>query len=152
MTDNSGAPLYHTLDMGDVLPDRARHVQGQNTQGVHTLLCLACLTSVSGSLSMVNFANMVHESECYASLDIAYARHDLLMAIRDVSQSVYMAGWLAGIEVELLARGGMWRILADQIGWPVGYLGLDGWDINYKAALARYPDLETTSTTGQTHG
>jgi hypothetical protein len=100
--------------------------------------CLICLTGGQGSADAVSLGIAAHAPECRGSKRLAVARFDLLEAMSDASQSAYFAGWHGGIEKVLLERGGMWLLLAEQLGWPVGYLGLIGWDRTAVQALARH--------------
>lgn len=100
--------------------------------------CLGCLGGGNGSLLAVELAVEVHRATGGCDTTVAFARSQLLDAICDRSESEFAAGWMVGIEGALLARGGIWAMLAEQLGWPVGWLGLEGWDTNLDAALARY--------------
>lgn len=54
-------------------------------------------------------------------------RADLLTLMSAWSEDQHCAGWLIGLDKELLAEGGVWEILGQAIGWPIGYMGEGGW-------------------------
>ena len=54
-------------------------------------------------------------------------RDDLLTLMSAWSEDRYCAGWLIGLDTELLASGGVWEILGREIGWPIGYRAEGGW-------------------------
>ena len=35
---------------------------------------------------------------------------------------------MSGIDAQLYRTGGIWEIIGRAIGWPIGYLGEDGWE------------------------
>ena len=97
--------------------------------------CLACLEGGSSTdEDSVPLAVHVHLADCTGPQDEAYARLELIQTISAVSEHDYAAGWLMGIENLLLRRGGIWKTLAEQYGWPDGWNGLDGWHPDYEAA------------------
>lgn len=109
--------------------------------------CLACLEAGRAPREALELVEQVHRSGCTGSAAVAAARADLLETLVGVSEAAYGVSWQDGVERKLLRRGGMWAVLADTVGWPVGYHGVDGWDAGLGSALARYgwtvADLES---------
>lgn len=97
--------------------------------------CLNCLTYGEGEEETVNLALPVHQAECSGDPLIGLARWDLLQTISLVSEDRYLAGWRADIEEDLLKDASIWKILADQIGWPLGYMATEGWASDYTQAV-----------------
>jgi hypothetical protein len=63
----------------------------------------------------------------HTSEALAIQREQLLEAMSGVSESRWCAGWLTGLEERLHAEGGIWKILGEQVGWPVGEYGQWTW-------------------------
>lgn len=138
-------PLPYFEDAFEAFAERQLLVRA-HTGDTERWRCLVCLTGGSGSPRACDLGIAAHHVSCIGDLSLAAARSDLLAAIGDASQAAYFAAWMTGIERTLLARGGMWELLARAVGWPVGYLGLDGWDTSYQQAVARLtPDPLTAS-------
>ena len=117
-----GAPLY---------------VQGKDSSGSPAWLCLACLGQGKAEGQSVALGVAAHLESCSLDFVLARCRMDLLEIISAVSEAEFAAGWLTGIQDKLIVRGGVWVLLADAVGWPIGYLGLDGWEKDAASALAR---------------
>lgn len=100
--------------------------------------CLVCLGHGYLLEDALPLTAEVHKTECVGDHNLAAARADLLQAISNESEYSFAAGWLTGIEKIILKRGGMWAVLAENIGWPYGYNGLVEWDQDLDTALARY--------------
>jgi len=113
------------------------YVQGRGENDKAKWRCLACLTGGEAEGDTVQFGVLAHLPYCNVDTGMARARMDLLEIISSVSEAEYAAGWLIGVEERLIRRGSLWVVLADSVGWPVGYLGLDGWDVDLNSALAR---------------
>ncbi len=113
-------------------------VNWPNNPHIEQWRCLACLTHGIGDNDIITLAIQVHLTECIGNQTLANMRQDLLQAISGVSEEEYAAGWLHDIPKILINRESIWAILADAIGWPIGYLGIDGWDSDAASALARY--------------
>jgi hypothetical protein len=115
--------------------------------------CLTCLAGGQGADSVIALGVAAHALDCFGDTRTGLARFDMLEAISDASQAVYMAGWHGSIEKVLLERGGMWTLLAERLGWPFGYRGLQGWDLTLEAAYARHglSPAEVTAPEGATN-
>lgn len=101
--------------------------------------CLACLAGgIGGDDATVDLAVEVHSEGCGDNQPLVRARMDLVSVISGVSEDEFAAGWLIGIEQILLRRGGLWALLAEQYGWPVGYRGVSGWAPDLAAALHQF--------------
>lgn len=100
--------------------------------------CLMCLTSGQGDGETVDLAVQVHKESCSGDAGLAKMRFELLEMISGVSESWYAAGWMGGIEKVLLTRGGLWLVLAERVGFPTDWRGLEGWSLNAHAALAHH--------------
>lgn len=106
-------------------------------QGLYNWRCMVCLKTGHGDYEVIQLAVELHKLECKGDKIVAASRVDLLEAISNASEELYSAGWLEGIERILLTKGGMWTILAQHLGWPVGYMGEKGWE-TLDEALNRY--------------
>lgn len=109
-----------------------------NDGGVERWRCLMCLAGGEASADTVDFAVAVHTPACSKEEELAKMRFELLDMISGVSESWFAAGWLSGIERILLKRGGLWLMLADQVGFPQDWQGLTGWNLDARSALAHH--------------
>lgn len=100
--------------------------------------CLKCLNGGIASGDAIELAVAVHLPTCSGDEDIAKMRFELLDMISGVSESWYAAGWLSGIEKILLKRGGLWLMLAEQVGFPTDWRGLNGWSADARTALQHH--------------
>lgn len=100
--------------------------------------CLMCLTGGLGDAATVDLAVQVHREECSGDVGLAKMRFELLEMISGVSESWYAAGWMGGIEKVLLQRGGLWLLMADRVGFPTDWRGLEGWSPNAYEALSHH--------------
>lgn len=98
--------------------------------------CLKCTeANTYDEERIAKLAADVHAAECTEDTSVAASRHDLINAITAVESSIFtrftrndMYGF------GLIERGGLWQRIADDIGWPRGYQGEDGWYANYLEA------------------
>lgn len=107
-----------------------------DVEGVPLWRCLMCLTGGQGDEATVDLAVHVHRGECSGDTDLAQMRFELLEMISGISESWYAAGWMGGIEKVLLTRGGLWLVLAERVGFPTDWRGLEGWTPNAAQSLA----------------
>jgi hypothetical protein len=98
--------------------------------------CLMCLTGGQGDEATVDLAVQVHREECSGDVGLAKMRFELLEMISGVSESWYAAGWMSGIEKVLLQRGGLWLLMAERVGFPTDWRGLEGWTSGATESLA----------------
>lgn len=104
--------------------------------GVPRWRCLMCLTGGQGDGATVDLAVQVHHDECSGDAGLAKMRFELLEMISGVSEAWYAAGWMGGIEKVLLRRGGLWLLMAERVGFPTDWRGLDGWTLSAAESLA----------------
>ena len=98
--------------------------------------CLKCAEFHGyGEEKIAKLAAEVHAAECSGDSAIAASRHDLINAITAVSETIFTRFTRNNIYgYGLIERGGLWQRIADDIGWPRGYQGEDGWYSDYLEA------------------
>lgn len=97
--------------------------------------CLLCLASGRGDEGTRLFAVEVHRGECSGDPHVAKLRLDLLTVMSATCWSEREVFWSPGFEDVLLLRGGLWHVLAGQVGWPHGAFGFEGWSSSLDEAL-----------------
>lgn len=131
-------------DEGEVLDEYLTNsypkhlVASGNEGGTERWRCLMCLAGGNGGENIIDLAVAAHASTCSNDQDLGRMRFELLDMISGVSEAWFAAGWLSGIEKILLKRGGLWLVMADQVGFPTDWRGLDGWNLDAKSALAHH--------------
>lgn len=95
--------------------------------------CLRCgYANKAKEESLTLLASETHSYECTGNVRIAAARFDLLQAIVSADRPVFLEPDMQNhFGIGLIQRGGLWRLMADLIGWPKGYNAEDGWYSNY---------------------
>jgi len=107
--------------------------------------CLKCTESHSYSEEKISkLAADVHAAECVGETAVAASRHDLINAITAVEDAIFTRFTKNNIYgFGLIERGGLWERIANDIGWPRGYQGEDGWYADYLDAKTNMGIQET---------
>jgi Fe-S-cluster formation regulator IscX/YfhJ len=101
--------------------------------------CFACNSGGEGVDDLIRLAIPSHLVECYGDVDVARVRFTLLRALIEEGQESYDSDdWNKSVVKSLLLDGGVWTLVAEKVGWPVGVYGVDGWDVSLDDALDRH--------------
>ena len=102
--------------------------------------CYACGVGGAGERAILDLAVAAHLTECVGTVDTANIRFALLRALIEECEEAYStaSGWNGTVIRMLLLDGGVWTLLAEKTGWPVGLYGVEGWDTDLDSALTRY--------------
>lgn len=98
--------------------------------------CLKCLENHSHTSKDTHLLSLeAHAAICEGDSRKAAMRHDLINAITSSSEMLNsLAYQKQHFGYVLIERGGLWQFVANELGWPKGYQGEDGWYKDYASA------------------
>lgn len=123
-------PAWRCLSCGEGGKDFSDYRENLPQQGV-----LFGEENITPRIYRSNLITETHMLDCTGDPKLGEMREDFIDFMSTYSENTYAASWLIGLEQILLQKEGVWKILGEHLGWPVGMDGIDGW-MPYEQAYA----------------